>query len=137
MKAFECHICSRVLSNKHNLARQMRCVHHGLCRMQCDICSKWFANKFGLLRHEKRQHFKSPIILDGTIVSSHVNSVEEGTITPSDMQCKECLKVFKYKRALNNHKQKHLNIKVESDVSKDHDESPLGNTIQTELSIIN
>lgn len=53
---FDCDICGRVFSSKHNLRSHREVVHFNIRRFSCSVCNKSFARADRLARHCRTQH---------------------------------------------------------------------------------
>lgn len=53
---FDCDICGRVFSSKHNLRSHREVVHFNIRRFACSVCNKSFARADRLARHCRTQH---------------------------------------------------------------------------------
>lgn len=91
-KTFSCETCKKKFSLKTTLKLHQTNHRHGIFKLapttkfECDICGKSKSSKFYLLQHMTTQH------------------------RDQKLKCKVCLKIFKYKKILNNHIQIHNKI---------------------------
>ena len=112
--AFECSICFKNVTTKHNLKLHRR-IHTQEKPFQCKSCSRYFARLHTLKKHEMihtgEKPFKCKTCSKYFTVSSNLIRHERIHTGEKPFQCQECGKYFRHKSALCVHERIHTGEK--------------------------
>ena len=123
-KDFHCSFCTKGFTDKRNLVRHVRVVHHDIRPFSCEGCKKAFGSKQELIRHSengcKFRHIPNqkqitkpstqPLLQNfqntSAVQHQHENIIQSQDKIPSTSKefcCNYCTRMFKERRNLTRH----------------------------------